>query len=65
LPHPGSSADKVNEDDFANLKTPPGDFLASPARFPYVGGEITVEADNLTTLAKALQTLPEKWHGLR
>jgi len=28
-------------------------------------GEITVLATNLTPLAKALQSLPEKWHGLK
>jgi lysyl-tRNA synthetase, class II len=28
-------------------------------------GEITVRADRVTLLAKALRPLPEKWHGLR
>jgi lysyl-tRNA synthetase class 2 len=27
-------------------------------------GEVTVQAQNLTVLAKSLQPLPEKWHGL-
>jgi len=28
-------------------------------------GEISVKADSVTLLAKSLQVLPEKWHGLR
>ena len=43
-----------------------GDFLGvSGALFRTRTGEITVEAQQLTILAKSLRPLPEKWHGLR
>ena len=58
--------DKVSEPDFETLKdTDLGDILgAHGTLFRTRTGEITVEADELTMLAKALQTPPEKWHGL-
>lgn len=58
--------DKVSPDDFATLKdTDLGDFLGvSGTLFRTRAGEITVDADKLTMLAKALQSPPEKWHGL-
>ena len=43
-----------------------GDFLGvEGALFRTRRGEITVEAQNLTVLAKSMRPLPEKWHGLR
>ena len=43
-----------------------GDFLGvRGALFRTRTGEITVEAQKLTILAKSLRPLPEKWHGLR
>ena len=43
-----------------------GDFLGiSGALFRTRMGEITVEAEQLTILAKSFKPLPEKWHGLR
>ena len=43
-----------------------GDFLGvSGALFRTRTGEITVEAQQLTILAKSLRPPPEKWHGLR
>ena len=43
-----------------------GDFLgASGVLFRTRTGETTVEAQQLTILAKSLRPLPEKWHGLR
>jgi lysyl-tRNA synthetase class 2 len=58
--------DKVSPDDFQTLKdTDLGDFLGvTGPLFRTKAGEITVEADNITMLSKALQTPPEKWHGL-
>ena len=42
-----------------------GDFLgAQGPLFLTHTGEITVEANQLTFLAKAMRPLPEKWHGL-
>ncbi|MBF8267632.1 MAG: lysyl-tRNA synthetase [Dehalococcoidia bacterium] len=42
-----------------------GDFLGSQGPlFLTRTGEITLEAHDLTFLAKALRPLPEKWHGL-
>ena len=35
------------------------------ALFKTKTGEVTVEVDRLTLLAKALRPLPEKWHGLK
>ena len=43
-----------------------GDFLGvNGALFRTRSGEITVEAQELSVLAKSLRPLPEKWHGLR
>ena len=43
-----------------------GDFLGvSGELFRTRTGEITVEAQQITILAKSLRPLPEKWHGLR
>ena len=43
-----------------------GDFLGvTGTMFRTRSGEITVEAQQFTTLAKSLRPLPEKWHGLR
>ena len=43
-----------------------GDFLGvSGAVFRTRTGEVTIEAQELTILAKSLRPLPEKWHGLR
>jgi lysyl-tRNA synthetase class 2 len=42
-----------------------GDFIGIDGRlFKTQTGEITVEAREITMLTKALQPLPEKWHGL-
>src|SRR5690606_10323933 len=58
--------DKVSSDDFATLTdTDVGDSLGVRGPlFRTKAGEITVEADNSTMLAKARQTPPERWHGL-
>ena len=43
-----------------------GDFLGSHGRLLRTKtGEVSVEAEQLMLLAKALRPLPEKWHGLR
>jgi len=43
-----------------------GDILGvSGTLFQTKTGEVTVQADQLTLLAKALRPLPEKWHGLK
>ncbi|HWC29757.1 MAG TPA: OB-fold nucleic acid binding domain-containing protein, partial [Dehalococcoidia bacterium] len=60
-------ADRVSATDYETLKddTDLGDFLgASGSLFRTRAGEITVEADSLTMLAKSLHSPPEKWHGL-
>jgi len=60
-------SDRVSATDFETLKDDLdlGDFLGvSGSLFRTKAGEITVEAASLTVLAKALQTPPEKWHGL-
>ena len=58
--------DKVTESDFTTLRDLDlGDFLGvSGPLFKTRTGQITIEAHSLTVLAKALQTPPEKWHGL-
>ncbi len=58
--------DVLGEETFATLKdTDLGDFLGIEGPvFRTKAGEITVEANQMTMLAKALQTPPEKWHGL-
>jgi lysyl-tRNA synthetase class 2 len=43
-----------------------GDFLGAEGRvFRTRTGEVTVEVQSYTVLAKALRPLPEKWHGLK
>ena len=43
-----------------------GDFLqVGGVLFRTRTGEITIKANNLAVLCKALRSLPEKWHGLR
>jgi lysyl-tRNA synthetase class 2 len=58
--------DKLGEADFDLLRdTDLGDILgAEGSLFRTRAGEVTIEAESLTMLAKALQTPPEKWHGL-
>jgi lysyl-tRNA synthetase class 2 len=42
-----------------------GDFLGASGKvFKTRTGEVTLEVHDLTMLAKSLQPLPEKWHGL-
>ena len=58
--------DVVGEDSYALFKSlDMGDFVGvvgSPFRTKT--GEVTVEAQEITLLSKALRGLPEKWHGL-
>ncbi|HLF78267.1 MAG TPA: lysine--tRNA ligase [Dehalococcoidia bacterium] len=58
--------DKLSDGDWETLRdTDLGDFLgAEGPLFRTRAGEITVEAASLTMLSKALQTPPEKYHGL-
>ena len=58
--------DNLDDETFATLKdTDLGDFLGVQGPlFRTKAGEITVEANQMTMLSKALQTPPEKWHGL-
>ncbi len=58
--------DVVGETSFALLETLDlGDFWgAEGVLFRTRTGELTVRAERLTVLAKALQPWPEKWHGL-
>ncbi len=58
--------DNLGDEAFATLKDIDlGDFLGVEGPvFRTKAGEITVEANQMTMLAKALQTPPEKWHGL-
>ncbi len=58
--------DKLPEADWEVLRdTDLGDFLgAEGPLFRTRAGEISVEATSLTMLSKALQTPPEKFHGL-
>jgi len=60
-------ADNLNPADFETLKDEVdlGDILgASGPLIRTRTGEISVQADSITMLAKSLQTPPEKWHGL-
>ncbi len=60
-------ADNLDLADFETLKDDIdlGDILgASGALMRTRTGEISVQAESLTMLAKSLQTPPEKWHGL-
>jgi len=58
--------DRVGDDGFETLRDIDlGDIVGAEGRlFRTRTGEVTVEATALTMLAKALQTPPEKWHGL-
>jgi lysyl-tRNA synthetase, class II len=59
-------SDVLGEKAYAGLRDLDlGDFLGVRGRlFRTRAGEITVEAEEYTLLAKSLQPLPEKWHGL-
>jgi lysyl-tRNA synthetase class 2 len=59
--------DLLSEEDFALLKKLDiGDVIgAGGTLFRTRTGELTVQADSLTLLAKSLRPLPEKWHGLK
>ncbi|HEX4048622.1 MAG TPA: OB-fold nucleic acid binding domain-containing protein, partial [Elusimicrobiota bacterium] len=59
--------DALPEESFALIKrdSAVGDYLAvSGSVFRTKTGELTIAADSVTMLAKALRPLPEKWHGL-
>jgi lysyl-tRNA synthetase class 2 len=59
--------DALSEEAFTVIKRDShvGDYLAvTGSVFRTKTGELTVSADNVTMLAKALRPLPEKWHGL-
>ena len=59
--------DQVGEDQFAIYDClDMGDFLGVEGEiFKTKTGELTIKAEKLTFLAKALRPLPEKWHGLQ
>ncbi|MGH7994817.1 MAG: OB-fold nucleic acid binding domain-containing protein, partial [Opitutaceae bacterium] len=58
--------DALGEDGYAAFKRLDlGDIVgAQGTLFRTKAGEVTVKADKVTLLAKALRPLPEKWHGL-
>jgi lysyl-tRNA synthetase class 2 len=59
--------DALSEADFTLIKRDShvGDYLAvSGSVFRTKTGELTIAADSVTMLAKALRPMPEKWHGL-
>ena len=58
--------DRLSEANFELYRTfDLGDLVGVGGRaFRTRTGELTVEADEVRLLAKALQPLPEKWHGL-
>jgi len=58
--------DKVGEQQYDLFKSlDSGDFLGVSGKpFRTRTGEVTVEAEQITLLSKALRGLPEKWHGL-
>ena len=58
--------DVLGDDAYAAFKKLDlGDFIGVRGTlFKTKAGEITVRAESLTLLAKALRPLPEKWHGL-
>jgi len=62
----GARLDRLGEDGFETLKDIDlGDIVgASGPLFRTKTGEITVDAEALTMLAKSIQAPPEKWHGL-
>ncbi|MBU4149092.1 MAG: lysine--tRNA ligase [Candidatus Omnitrophica bacterium] len=58
----------IGEDNFNNIfkRLDIGDILGVKGRlFKTRTGEITVNAEEITMLAKGLRPLPEKWHGLK
>ncbi|HZZ59123.1 MAG TPA: amino acid--tRNA ligase-related protein, partial [Opitutaceae bacterium] len=58
--------DAVGDEAYAAFKRLDlGDIIgATGTLFKTKAGEITVKADRVTLVAKALRPLPEKWHGL-
>jgi lysyl-tRNA synthetase, class II len=59
--------DALPEEAFTIIKRDShvGDYLAvSGSVFRTKTGELTIAADSVTMLAKALRPMPEKWHGL-
>ncbi|MDE2509903.1 MAG: lysine--tRNA ligase [Elusimicrobia bacterium] len=59
--------DALSEEAFTVIKRDShvGDFLSvTGSVFRTKTGELTVSADNVVMLAKALRPMPEKWHGL-
>ncbi len=58
--------DRLGEDKYRNLDDfDLGDFIGATGKlFRTRSGEITLEVDSFSMLAKALHPLPEKWHGL-
>ena len=58
--------DLVGDEQYALFKSlDSGDFLGVTGKpFRTRTGEITIEAERLELLSKALRPLPEKWHGL-
>jgi lysyl-tRNA synthetase, class II len=61
------NADELGSDDYARVKTYDiGDIIGvSGMVFRTKRGEISVHAKKITLLAKALEPLPEKYHGLK
>src|SRR5262245_32204539 len=59
--------DQVGDQQFAIYEClDMGDFLGVEGEvFKTKTGELTIKAEKLTFLAKALRPLPEKWHGLQ
>jgi lysyl-tRNA synthetase class 2 len=57
----------VGEEKFANAKRlNAGDIIGVKGDvFKTTAGEISVKADEYTMLAKAIRTLPDKWHGIQ
>lgn len=57
---------KVREDDFSLFrKLDIGDIISVAGKvFKTRTGELTIEADEIKLLSKAMRPLPEKWHGL-
>ena len=59
--------DALSEEAFTVIKRDShvGDYLAvTGSVFRTKTGELTIAADSVTMLAKALRPMPEKWHGL-
>ena len=61
-------ADTIGKDIYANIfkRLDIGDILGVKGRFFKTHtGQITINAEEITILAKGLRPLPEKWHGLK